>query len=139
MKNLGSLALVAILCSFAQPASAWLKVCNNSSRELWYTQATTDLQCDWPGVRSSGWWNIKPGACATTSSKSMSNDSFQYYAKTADPNVFWAGAQKLCTTYELHNWCQAYPDRGGCRSNEVLIGFRSKNTSSTNFTLNLTN
>jgi uncharacterized membrane protein len=106
--------------------------------------------------RVRGWWGLNPGGCATTTNESATtvvrngykyNVSHQYYAQAVDANnywinTYWAGPTKFCVRNAWFDYQRsiggfAYQPPLSCSGEYYQTGFRSFNSTKTNYTMNL--
>lgn len=95
-----------------QSASAWLKICNDTSETItfantWYDSAACSTGAnycsDW---KKDGWYNIAPDACSTVYSGSAYGRYFYYYAQATDGSPKWTSNQwQWKHTSSAHNQC----------------------------------
>jgi uncharacterized membrane protein len=134
-----SLACSAILAEVS-PAQAWFKICNQTSKDVWYEHAISDSSCGADGIREKGWWFMGPGQCVTVFSGSMSNRWFGYYAEASDGSLIWNGGSMWDVPWAVFDRCGGIacincpPPPPGSRN----LTHRARTGTATNYTLNLT-
>lgn len=136
-----AVALTAVVGQAAE-AKAWFKVCNKTTKTIYYEHAIDDPSCSSPinKLRAKGWWTIAPNQCATVYSGSMSSRNFYYYAESTDRSLIWNGGSMWSVTYSAFDYCGVI----GCvncpapPAGSRNLTHRSRKGTATNYTFNLT-
>lgn len=99
MVRTATVALTMILfCALgAEPASADLKLCNNTESRVGVALGYNDTK-SWV---SEGWWNINPNSCATLLKGDLIARYYYIYAVDYDHAGSWGGKAILCTQDKL--------------------------------------
>jgi uncharacterized membrane protein len=123
-------------------AHAWLKICNKTTKSVYYEHSLPDSSC-YSGYREKGWWNIAPNQCSTVYGGAMENKFVVYYAEATDGSITWSGTRLYrAVPFAAFDRC------GGlycyaCRTTQPPAGtawrvHRDLTATSTNYTINLT-
>ncbi|WP_162305933.1 DUF1036 domain-containing protein [Oleisolibacter albus] len=92
MRGIILVGLAALLLPVS-PAEARLTVCNKSSDTVRVAVGAEEAE----GWLSRGWWQIKPGACATVIETDLTQADYYLYARPLTPGAAgWAGEYPFC-------------------------------------------
>lgn len=90
-------ALLSGTALFSTPASADLKLCNNTDSRVGVAVGYRDLK----GWASEGWWNVGPHSCETLLKGGLTARYYYIYAIDYDKGGTWGGTAMLCTRDKL--------------------------------------
>lgn len=89
--------IAGLLTAVPQPASADLKICNNSASRVGIALGYKDTK----GWASEGWWNVDPKACETLLEGDLIARFYYIYAVDYDKGGSWGGDAILCSRDKL--------------------------------------
>lgn len=85
----------------AAPASADLKLCNDTSSNIGIALGYGDVKGNTKNWRSEGWWNLGPKVCDTLLEGVLIARFYYVHAVDYDRGGFWGGKAVLCTRDKL--------------------------------------
>lgn len=83
-----ALVCAAAALGLAATASADVRICNQTSRSLTVAMAAV-VDVPYNAWSVEGWWNLRPGQCATPFVGDYSNEKVYYYAQFLDNGADW--------------------------------------------------
>jgi uncharacterized membrane protein len=126
MRNSLLLAIVALSLFYGRAASADVRLCNNTDREIWANWGEISQGNFRSGDFIIGWYHIQPHQCATPISGAVCNFAanvfgncywqYAFFANDAFGKT-WGGSTSICTSNSGFN---EYPHYGtGCDAPRV--------------------
>lgn len=85
--------VVALLCLYANPASADFRLCNNTSSRVGIALGYKDAE----GWTTEGWWNISSRSCETLLRGTLVARYYYIYAIDYDRGGEWSGQAFMCS------------------------------------------
>jgi len=164
-RHLSALFALGMLILSSKDASAYFKICNQSSEPVWTTFAhfvpstneqrqicTRQFGCPYSAWQVQGWWKLTTGQCATVQGSDITNRYNYVYAKT-DSGRTISGAQPFYVVnpaFIFEEQTKALPVPPGaqclgqivhdCVHTETYVNFKEINTGTArNFTFTITN
>jgi uncharacterized membrane protein len=102
MRQLSLIIMGVIMWGFAAlPASADLKLCNDTNSNIGVALGYGDVKGNTKNWRSEGWWNLGPKACDTLLEGVLIARYYYVHAVDYDRGGFWGGKAELCTRDKL--------------------------------------
>jgi uncharacterized membrane protein len=86
-------AVMAAACSFAAPAAADFRLCNNTNSRIGVALGYKDNE----GWATEGWWNLPARNCDTLLRGSLAARFYYIYAVDYDHGGEWSGQAFMCT------------------------------------------
>jgi uncharacterized membrane protein len=86
-------AVLATACSFAAPAAADFRLCNNTNSRIGVALGYKDNE----GWATEGWWNLPARNCDTLLRGSLAARFYYIYAVDYDHGGEWSGQAFMCT------------------------------------------
>ena len=96
-KFAGAVAVLSYFVAMAGPASADLKVCNNTGSRIGIAIGYKTSE-QWA---SEGWWNLKPGTCERILKGDLNGRFYYVHAVDYDQGGAWSGKAYMCTRDKL--------------------------------------
>lgn len=131
-KFTSAVAVLSYFMFMASPASADLKVCNNTKSRVGIAIGYKSSD-NWA---SEGWWNLKPGSCERILKGDLNGRFYYVHAVDYDQGGAWSGKAYMCTRDKLFT----IKGTGDCvKRGYRRSGFFEVDTGSeTDWTVNLT-
>ncbi|HEV2562449.1 MAG TPA: DUF1036 domain-containing protein [Rhizomicrobium sp.] len=128
MKRCGAVFVLAALAFSAAPASAALRLCNQTSYVLYAASAWQDR----PNIVTQGWTRVAPGSCAQAIASVLTAPAYYVYARTsqahAGPSRNWGGNAQFCVK-DGNFSLRAPMAASGCQSDDAFpVPFAQINT-----------